>query len=223
MSAVSHMALMMGSSVSVTPLSISWISYGAITAGQNPSWAGQNIGAASADRYVVVMVYSNAAARRNVTSVTIGGVAATLLYTNNADYGGSARTTTHFYGLLVTTGTTATIQVNWDAAPDQTGISVYSVTGSASPTLAGSVASNNTATPSVSLTIPAGGVGIGAVGNGNGGTVTWTNLSEDLDVNAGSFYTFSTASSSAAGSASRSATITAGTTSNAMAAIALQP
>lgn len=207
----------------VPALSVSWVSSGAITSGANPSWASQAIGTASSTRYVVVMVYSNAGSRQTVSSVTIGGVSATLLFTNNSDYGASARTTTHFYGLLVTSGTTATIQVNWSGAPDQTGISVYSVTGSTTPSVSQTAASNGTATPSASLSIPVNGVGIGAAAGGNGGTVTWTNLTEDLDLNAATFYTFSTASSSSAGTATRSAAPTAGSVANAFALIALQP
>lgn len=206
----------------VTPLSVAWISYGAITAGQNPSWASQNIGAASSSRYVVVMVYSNSGGQRDVTSVTIGGVTATLLFTNNANYS-TARTTTHFYGLLVTSGTTATIQVNWSASVDQTAISVYSVTGSVAPTVAQTAANNGVQAGSLSLTIPANGVGIGGRGTGNGGTFTWGNLTEDVDVNAGTYYSFSSASSATAGTLTRTCTSTAGTTDNAMSAIALQP
>lgn len=202
-------------------LSISWIGYGAIAAGQNPQWTNQGIGTAAVDRYVVVMLYSNSAGQRDVTSFTIGGNTATLLFTNNANYS-TARTVTHFYGLLIPAGTTATMQANWTAAVDQSAISVYAVYGSTTPSVAQTAANNNVTSASVSLTIPVGGVGVGAFGSGNGGTVTWTNLTEDADVNAGTYYTFSTASSSIPGTLTRSAVGTGGGgVDRAMGAIAL--
>ena len=227
--AASFSSIMFPGPGAASKLSISYTDVGTFIANNASPSYNLSVGAADPTRFVMVAVYSNSGSSLfpTVSSVTINGIAATMFVTNNADYGGIARTTAHLYGLLVPTGTTATIQVNWSGTNSghTTNIAVYRVTGSAATSLSTSATSDNTATPSASLAIPANGVAIGIMTNGNGGTMTWTNLSEDLDLNggAGNFYTISTASSATAGTLTRSAVATAGTTSNAFTVAALKP
>lgn len=142
------------------------------------------IGAASADRLVVVVVHTN---NGNTTSVTIGGASATQnVVENNGDE------CVGIYSLLVTSGTTADIVVSTSSALC-CAIDIYTIKGYGSATPASTNhASNLTAgTTALSTTanMPAHAVAIvGSTCNGaSSTTVTYANgETKDVDQNYGS-------------------------------------
>jgi len=128
----------------------------------------KSVGAVSGRTNVVVALSldQGAANSRPVTSMTIGGNTASLVATSAGD---SERTEMWEYPL--TSGTTATIVINFSSNVDSMGISIYALYNSATSSTAtdGEV---TTANPhSFSLTCPAGGV-ILCHGMVNGGSVS---------------------------------------------------
>jgi hypothetical protein len=113
------------------------------------------ISTASSTRFVIVAIQA-IVSTRTITSVTIGGVSASSLYDVNG-----TNTKTAYYGLLVPTGTTATIIVNWSGALGANGgaIGVYAAYDLLSTTPIDS--QNSTASPGViNMTTQSGGVAI---------------------------------------------------------------
>lgn len=139
------------------------------------------IGTAAADRYVIVGVICDG---YNKSGVTIGGNAATLI----SDYGDPGIiANVCFYALLVPSGTTATIVVNFVGNVWNCAIFVYNATGLVSVTPTAAVFNGTTASKNPlagSLTIPAGGfcIAIGENIDYETYTVTWGGLTEDTDV-----------------------------------------
>lgn len=152
------------------------------TLGSPATFTDAAIGSAAADRLVVVTALGHnvGGSNRTITSVTIGGNAATV-HEQIQSVGLSAGVAS----LVVTTGTTATIVVTWSGALTDTRIVVYTITGltSTTPHDTGDAAGDTMA-----LDIPAGGVAIGIAGEKNGtlGDITWTGLTEDTEVTSGS-------------------------------------
>jgi hypothetical protein len=148
------------------------------------SFASRAIGTAASDRYVYV-----ATCTRNipvVTGCTIAGNAATELA--RFETGGTAGQRVVFWGLNVTTGTTATIAYTLDAADSDGSIVVWSGTGLTNPlepfstfnmsfTGAPAVFSGSIWAPrnTVVLAVRQSQVTAGTP------SCTWTGLSEDLD------------------------------------------
>lgn len=90
------------------------------------SFSGQSIGAADASRYVVVLAASRNTSAISLSSITVAGQATTVLYTSGSSTDARAIAIT---SAPVTSGTTATVAVNWSGTSLRTGIGVYSVTG----------------------------------------------------------------------------------------------
>jgi hypothetical protein len=87
---------------------------------------GASIGTAASDRIVFIAVSATGNSSINVSSVTIGGVSATLINTGNASFG----TIGNAY-LNVTSGTTANIVVTFTTGgQDRCSIDVYTIYGS---------------------------------------------------------------------------------------------
>lgn len=144
------------------------------------------IGAASADRIVVVGVSAGQSGSTVRTcTVTIGGVTATQLVfvaktsTNSTHVG--------LFALLVPTGTTGNIVLTFSGTQVRCGIDVWALTGTAGVVTPANTANNTAAsTTAVSTTITtvAGGACIGMFGDAISGasqTTTWTGLTEDND------------------------------------------
>lgn len=171
------------------PPSISFISQAEITADQaSYSFTSQSIDAADATRRVVVAVhwmYAGAGTDTVLNSATIGGVAATIhVQTNNGT--SSSPDGIAIISALVPTGTTATIDLTFNATCSRAYIGVYSALNEAgsSPT---ATASDNTLTGStlnLNLNVTAGGWLMAAVTESSNltPTNTWTGVSENYDL-----------------------------------------
>ncbi len=147
------------------------------------SFTSQPIGAAQADRYVIVGIgWANLGP--SITSVTIGGVAATQVALNANANGSSA-----LYIALVPTGTTATIAINFSSTTLlHCGIAIWSATGLTSTTPVSFGNSSASATPSVALTTVEGGFAIayahvGSNVNYSNTTVSWSGVVADFPGN----------------------------------------
>lgn len=142
------------------------------------TFSGENLGTASADRYIIVNVSGRSGvAGRTISSVTIGGVTATESVqagdANNKSVAG-------IYIANVPTGATGDIVVTFSGSK-VCGIGVYHATNLASttPTDTGSDTSG-TSPLSDTLNINAGGFAI-ACSLEFDPSMTWTNLDEDYD------------------------------------------
>lgn len=132
---------------------------------------------------MVVAITRSGAATQGVSSVTVGGVSATLGVGNVSANGEGYCGLFHVSGVTPGTGD---IVVNGSSAANRCGIATWETTGrSATPHhTASDPYSAGDADPSVSLNIPASGFAIAAVhaaGGVGSESVTWTNLTERYD------------------------------------------
>lgn len=180
----------------------------AVPAGGTPStFASQPLGTAAADRIVVVaLMYAAVGA---ISSMTIGGVAATKAV-------GVANGTSfsELWAAAVPTGTTGDVVLGSGSGTfPRLCISVYSLYGvsGVTPIATGT----DTASPySVDLAASTGCVAIGAFLNGSASVrVTWAGLTEDVDADNSSF-SYSSASQSQVGG-TLTTTVTPGTVATA--------
>lgn len=141
------------------------------------TFSGQSIGTASSDRFVMVCVHGTRNAATSISSVTIGGNAATAIVTGNDSNGFSV---SGIYGLLVPSGTTADIVVVFSAACNAAGIDVFAATrlGSTSPT---SAATSTAAPGSLVITCPGGGFILACSQIRQTTTYSWVNAIEASD------------------------------------------
>jgi len=140
-----------------------------------------NIGTASSDRLVVVSAQAGTNNSRTISTVTIGGNAATILANSTA-----APNPVCMAQLLVTTGTTANIVVTWNGGVSRTRINVWTVTGyqSATPLVGSSFPGTTTTAPSCTInSIPArSGLVVGAFNQSStAGSVTVTSGGTNID------------------------------------------
>ena len=169
---------------SAVPISVVYVSSNSSsTDATSYTFTSQSIGTASATRIVVVAVYCRATtAGSNISSVTIGGNTMTQQVTkgNSDTSGGQSRVALYTYPL--TTGTTATIVVNYSATCARCGIAVYNLFDATSETPVVTNTSNGSATLTLSSNTLSGDVGI-AAGNSTttGPTFAWTGLTENSD------------------------------------------
>jgi hypothetical protein len=137
-----------------------------------------SIGTASADRIVVVGGGGpNSAAGSLVSSITIGGNTATVHTQASASQSWLA-------SLLVPTGTTATIVVNYGNTKLNCTIFVWTITRAKSTTPNSASTAETTTSASINLNGQAGAVGCAVVFSPAGGTYTWTGLTENADLDA---------------------------------------
>lgn len=168
---------------SSTPFSISF------TAGTNNTSAAssytftsQSIGTADSTRIVAVgMYYTTPSTSVTVSSVTIGGSAATQA-TSAAAGNTTGASFSDIWYLAVPAGTTATIVINLSGNAARCGIYVYAIkgTGTAFSQANGTATVLNSTSSTVSVTTPTGGGAIGVVNVHNGeASITGSNLSSD--------------------------------------------
>jgi hypothetical protein len=144
------------------------------------TWAAQNCGTVSADRYIVVTFTArkSIAAATTATAATVCGVGATIVVQRARS---AAATNIVVIAIAaVPSGTTGTNSVTFDQTMSRAGYGAYAITGLNSAT-ATDTDSAITADPSVSLTVPNNGFAIGVAGSGGNSTTTWTNLTERYD------------------------------------------
>jgi hypothetical protein len=136
----------------------------------------EDIGSEAASRIVVVACHSDGG---NVTlsSVTIGGNAASLITT-----GGTQPRCALAY-LVVPTGTTATIVVTWSGGVTRSRIDVWSLKGmgSSTPIDTDAPATATTTTSTVTLDLPTGSFGVAAASHGSDVTAAWDVGFEEYD------------------------------------------
>jgi len=141
------------------------------------TYSAQNFGAASSDRYIVVILAARVAA--TISTITIGGVSATITL--------QQAQSSNRIGIAIAavpTGTSGDISFTLSGGTlFRSLISVYRVTGiDAAAAFATASATTNNGT--MSVTIPADGIVIGGAMSFStaSGAFTWTNLTEDSDI-----------------------------------------
>lgn len=143
------------------------------------TWTGLAIGAAASDRWVIAALLINNNGAQYLASVTIGGVAATLLY--SAPAAGTARVRFEFWAANVPTGTTANVAVTTDGGSMWDGAcATYYCAGE--PTFyAGQHDNTYTATTfSVAIDVPEGGAVIAIASNDGDGVLSgWVGVTVD--------------------------------------------
>lgn len=144
----------------------------------NYSFAAEGIGTAAADRFVVVGFVARCATARSVSSVTIAGNATTQLVQVDA---GSSDMHAGLYGLLVTSGTTATIAVNFSGTCNRLGLGVWTINGLASQTPSDTMTDSGSDPATGTIDVQAGGCIIAIATTLANTTTTWTGVTEDYD------------------------------------------
>jgi hypothetical protein len=148
--------------------SVSYRTTAAVSAsGSSFTFTSQDIGTASAKRYVVCAYRGTGI----VSSVTIGGVTATALSTFGPN----------FYIAAVPTGTTANVVVNVTVNTSHViTIALWAVYNISSP--AAQAVTTSTASPAaLSLNVPSRGIVIAEACGGNNSGGTWSGATEDFD------------------------------------------
>lgn len=144
----------------------------------NYTFSTRAIGTAASNRYVVAAIGIANSSPPTISSVTIGGVSATLVTQVTGTYERTA-----FYIAAVPTGTTATVVVNTSGSL-RCNIGLWALYDLSSAT-ATDTDSSTSSTGSVNLDISAGGVAIGfsnTFTSASARTFTWSNLTENFDV-----------------------------------------
>jgi len=146
------------------------------------TFTGVNIGAAASNRTLIVAVFSrNAGSTASISSVTVGGSAATQRASANYNISGGS-SVCGLYTIPYPTGTTADIVVNLPSSYARAGIAVYAVYGLSSEVPSATASATNAATLNLNTNVTAGSLCIGAVYTNPNGAATWTGLTEDLDI-----------------------------------------
>lgn len=142
----------------------------------------KNFGAADPNRIIVVAIGARFVAGNSITSVTIGGVAATLV-SGTTSASGTILGGTAIYQAAVPTGTSGAISATFSSAAVRSAISVYRlITNTPTAADGNNAATTSTAALSASVNVPSGGGGLAAVFYQTGTvTFTWTNAVEDVD------------------------------------------
>ena len=142
------------------------------------TYTSMNIGAAASDRIVVVFAGQGSFSSATVSSMTIGGVPATIIGSGT----GTNMAQTVAYA-NVPTGTTADVTVNWTNFISRAAISVYTITNAQDTS---HFAFNNgggggAGSRSTTVTVPSNGIGLAHCIHADGGVVNWTNAAEDFE------------------------------------------
>jgi hypothetical protein len=144
------------------------------------TFSAQAIGAAAADRQVIVGVFNTNGVA--ISSVTIGGVTAT----NDI-----SETTTHagIFRASVPTGTTADVVITCSSTFDHLGIVVATMTGASSGAASATAVTNQGAEGepiNVTATVPTSGLGVVVCGSGGtSASPSWTNATGDFNTGDG--------------------------------------
>lgn len=140
------------------------------------TFAAQNFGAAATNRYIIAVI--NMDGTDGVTSVTIGGVAATVVATAVT---GSLYVSSIAIA-LVPTGATGDVVIDPLASGTQCQVSLYRATNlvSATPIATTTSSSSN---PTLNINVQAGGFAVaGGINNNGGAGVSWSGLTENLEL-----------------------------------------
>jgi len=173
--------------VSGSAVAVSYLTTASDTSDQTTyngvSFQGLTFGAADAARYIVVGIGARANSARSISSVTIGGVAATHVCTANDTSAGADIAS--LYIAAVPTGTTGDVVVTFSGAMLRCQIGLWRMTGISSATPNATMTDNTISAGVLTGTIncPANGAIIGAAwGAGSGSqTATWAGITEVYD------------------------------------------
>ena len=132
------------------------------------TFSGVAFGAAETNRLIVVLV---AMTSGTISSVTIGGVSATLIQSNTET--GSQN---DLYAAVVSTGTSGDVVINGANTPSAAAIAIWSLYGVSSTKKSSGVKSTTTDYPA--LTLAAGDIAI--FGDWDGSSVTYTNATKNF-------------------------------------------
>jgi len=146
------------------------------------TFSSQSIGAADSDRYIICCVAWRASADTTLSSVSIGGVAATLL-ANNVNVSGGETSGTCIAVAAVPSGTTGDVVVTIGATALRCGIALYRAVGLGTPTVPHDTLTSDADSPTGTIDIPNNGLCIGIAYNASQDTnaVSWTGLTEDFE------------------------------------------
>jgi hypothetical protein len=151
--------------------------------GASGTFAATALGAAAANRVIVVIAIARDASGLNtLSSVTVGGNAATQVSSAAASSINSGATDIWYYADAGALGTSTTIVTNWSLVNTRSGIYVYRLTTSTPTPSAGNNASGLSVTSlgPTSITVPASGVGVaGLFSLATGNTQSFTNATLD--------------------------------------------
>jgi hypothetical protein len=166
----------------VSPPSLAFVGFTGNTSDLSAyTFTNHAIGDAAADRVVVVCVSVRSSGSSSVTSVSIGGNAATSLVAASG-VGAIA----NFYALLVPSGTTATIVVNIGGSAAQScAVAVWALTGTGGSTTPTATASSTSGDPSGLSLATANCAAVGACygTTGGGGAITLSGRAGPDDYN----------------------------------------
>lgn len=156
------------------------------------TFSGQSIGTADANRIVIVgLVGRTATATLDISSVTIAGVAATLVKKQITTSGTPTAMAVALYKAAVPTGTTGDVVVTFNEASLRAAIAVWKlVTATAAET---ATAASSADPADVSLTIPSGGGVVVFVAGSASTSYTPTGYTENVDAAIGATTTIYTA------------------------------
>lgn len=151
-----------------------------VTSGNTYTFSSVSLGAAVADRVIIVTL--NMEQVTLVTSVTIGGVAATRIASQTDGTGANDRKA-EIWAAEVPSGTSGNIVVT--VGTDQSGMcgGVFRKVGGVGGTAASDTATDSGAAGSLSaaITIPAGGAAVATMFVGTSASYTWTGATESYD------------------------------------------
>lgn len=141
------------------------------------TFSAKSLGAASADRKIVVAALRNSGgSTAGVSSMTIGGISATLIVAKNH----VNECNSELWQANVPTGTTGDIVVNWGSSANRMGIGVWAVTGAAAAAYATSSSGSSVDNLTTTINCPASGCVIaGAAGNSS--TFVWSGVTERFE------------------------------------------
>lgn len=132
------------------------------------------IGTAHFNRRIVVGVIFDDSGDSPLASLTVGGVAATLVKSQDSAVA--------LYIALVPTGTTADIVVTYATAANRSAIGVWRLDGVTSNTPHHTIGIQGTGTSvGEEIQIPAGGAAVGIASLSSSASMTWTGLTENFD------------------------------------------
>jgi len=143
------------------------------------TFASQDIGTASATRYVVVTVFGRHTAAFTFSSVTVAGVSATSVVEQ-----ANAGSRLGIFIAAVPSGTTGNVVVTASGGIVRCGIGVYALYDLSSSTAI--TTNSSTASPAaLSVNVTPGKILIAAAytNGGSGNQLTWSGATEDFDVN----------------------------------------
>lgn len=180
---------LLGRAASGSTASLAYVSTATSSAaGPGVSYASQAVGAQASDRVIVVCCEGIASgATSDISGVTVGGNAATLIAKTNSATGGFG-TASGIYAILDSSANTAlTIVVTFAGSQVRGAISVYNLTSTGGVTTPFHTNTALGTTPiSTTLNTTAGGAALGFSAFSSAGTTTWTGLgTKDVDSNVG--------------------------------------